>query len=804
MDDESTDIFESNIIERYHIRPASIPALDNLFLAQFAAYYYKDYRKENSETIDAQPEVLTDEIIEIQHSNSNSSDSSYLPKKISLMNTNETMKCRKVKAVIRYHTPSKTKQPELFFHHLLMLYYPWRDESNLLGSDHTCVSKFNEPGVQDIVEHNRASFGPDSEAVTEALEWLRNNHGTVIHLYDAINDQENAEVQLEFQDESSADEIFNEQVPSQLAANSQTTENHRPSAIAMYNQPKEISDDQLCQSVRSLNNMQRKAYNRVLSWTRNKMKNLNCLKSQNVEPIYLFITGGGAAGKSHLIKTIYHTVVKTYKYMYAPMNPEKPTVLLAAPTGVAAINIDGTTINTALALPKNTGDVLPAMSDQKKTQMRLSLCELKLIIIDEISMVGNTTLLHIHQRLKEIFDTNNSQLFAGISIIALGDLYQLPPIQRKLVFDNYANDAFNLCHPWHAFEMIELTEIVRQKNDQPFTELLNRFRTGAQTDEDICCIQSRTISSLDSNYPSDALHIWAENIPVDQHNHAKLAQILKPMFTLKATDQYPNNVNKQDIDRVLARGRSETGGLDYELHLKETARVMLTANIDISDRLINGQIGTVVKIYVNPNTQRPSIIFIKFDDDKARQNMINNSNNQYAKEHKVVPIEPILAKIKVRPNKPPSPEIQRIQFPITLAWACTVHKVQGLTMDSIVISFHLNKQRSFNYGQIYVAISHAKTLQGIYTLGKIEHKHVRANPKVHEEYERLRNVAAITMRDQQINQSESPTLLVISLLNIRSLSKHSIDIKFDSSICNSDIIAFTKTQLLPNSNDNQI
>ena len=114
-----------------------------------------------------------------------------------------------------------------------MLYYPWRDESNLLGSDHTYVSKFSEPGVQDIVENNRAVFEPGSHAVTEALEWLRNNHGTVIHSYDPINDQENAEVQLEFQDESSADEIFNEQVPSQLAANSQTTENHRPSAVTM-------------------------------------------------------------------------------------------------------------------------------------------------------------------------------------------------------------------------------------------------------------------------------------------------------------------------------------------------------------------------------------------------------------------------------------------------------------------------------------------------------------------------------------------------------------------------------------------
>ena len=162
-----------------------------------------------------------------------------------LMNTNETMKCRKVKAVIRYHTPSKTKQPELFFHHLLMLYYPWRDESNLLGSHHIYVSKFSEPGVQDIVENNRAIFEPGSHAVKKALEWQRNNHGTVTHSYDPINDQENAEVQLEFQDESSADEIFNEQVPSQLGANSQITENHRPSAITMYHQPKEISDDQL-------------------------------------------------------------------------------------------------------------------------------------------------------------------------------------------------------------------------------------------------------------------------------------------------------------------------------------------------------------------------------------------------------------------------------------------------------------------------------------------------------------------------------------------------------------------------------
>ena len=355
--------------------------------------------------------------------------------------------------------------------------------------------------------------------------------------------------------------------------------------------------------------------------------------------------------------------------------------------------------------------------------------------------------------------------------------------------------------------MIELTQIMRQKDDQPFIELLNRFRTASQNDEDIQCINLRMTSSSNDNYPSDALHIWAENILVNQHNNTKLEKILKPMFTLTATDQYPKNVNKQDIDRILRSDKSDTGGLDYEIYLKETARVMLTVNINISDRLINGQIGTVLKIAVNPNTKRPSIIYIKLDDDKAGQNMITNSNNTYAKEHKAVPIQPIMAKIKIRPDRPSSPEMQRTQFPITLAWACTIHKVQGLTVDRIVISSELNKQRSFNYGQIYVALSRAKTLQGIYILGELKKNHVRANPKVQKEYERLRNATAQMPTNQImgsiINQSDLP-LLTISLLNIRPLNKYSIDVKFDSALCNSDIIAFTETQLLPNTDDIQI
>ena len=91
----------------------------------------------------------------------------------------------------------------------------------------------------------RAIFQPDSEAVTEALEWLRNNHNAIIHSYDPINHQENVEIQLEIQDRSSSDEIFNEQVPSHLAANLQPIQNVNKTGITTYNQPTEISDDQL-------------------------------------------------------------------------------------------------------------------------------------------------------------------------------------------------------------------------------------------------------------------------------------------------------------------------------------------------------------------------------------------------------------------------------------------------------------------------------------------------------------------------------------------------------------------------------
>ena len=633
---------------------------------------------------------------------------------------------------------------------------------------------------------------PNAEAIDTALQMVRENRVRDLQSHDPINDQENDDMSREAM--NNIDDQCEDDLPEEVMSLPPET-SQAFAGIATYNQPSAITDEALRDAVRSLNVEQRITYDVVLSWCRNSIKSVNCLTRDTIEPIHIFVTGGGGGGKNHLIKTIYHTAVNTFQY--SAVNPSLPTVLLMAPTGVAAVNTSGTTVNTGLAIPKHAGINLPPLPDQKETLLRLGLRELKLLIIDEISMVSNNRLLHIRQRLKKTFGTSSSKIFAGISIIAVGDLHQLPPIQQKPIFCSYVN-VYNLSHPWLEFKMIELVEIIRQKDDQPFIELLNRLRVAQHKEADICAIQSSAVDVNDqNNYPLNELHVWAENKPVMDHNNQQLQEILMPLHVLQAVDQYPKNVSRHEIERVLSKGRSYTGGIDLEVSIKEGARVMLTNNVDISDRLINGQLGIVARILVNEVTQKPTIVYIKFDDEDAGNLVIDKSADIFATENRVVPIKPILAQIKLNPGKRSSPEIQRLQFPLALAWACTVHKVQGLTLNKIVIRFELFKQRSFNYGQIYVALSRATSHQGLYVLGKLEHKHIKADPRVIEEYERLRNTSLL-------EDNSNFQVHVFVLLNIRSLRKHSIGMKFDTKIFNCDMLLLTETQLTPCDSDNDI
>ena len=142
--------------------------------------------------------------------------------------------------------------------------------------------------------------------------------------------------------------------------------------------------------------------------------------------------------------------------------------------------------------------------------------------------------------------------------------------------------------------------------------------------------------------------------------------------------------------------------------------------------------------------------------------------------------------------------IKRTQFPLMLAWTCTVHKVQGLSLRKIVVSFQLLKLRNFNYGQIYVALSRVTTLEGLYVLGFLSVKAVRADPCALEEYNRMQSESSLPVSRFEHLQSNS---LTISLLNVRSFRNHLVDLINDKIILESDTICLTETQqsLLSNS-----
>ena len=185
------------------------------------------------------------------------------------------------------------------------------------------------------------------------------------------------------------------------------------------------------------------------------------------------------------------------------------------------------------------------------------------------------------------------------------------------------------------------------------------------------------------------------------------------------------------------------------------------------------------------------MIYIKFDDETIGKKQMNTDN--FAKRNKVVPISKVEATINIHTSKPFSPAIKRMQFPLMLAWACTVHKVQGKQFPNVVISFKLHKQRCFNYGQMYVALSRVTSLNGLFLIDDYSRSAIRADPKAAREYEILRQEYPVEPIEDCDLVSDST--LTITLLNTRSLRKHAIDIVHDNILMDSDVICLTETQV---------
>ena len=133
--------------------------------------------------------------------------------------------------------------------------------------------------------------------------------------------------------------------------------------------------------------------------------------------------------------------------------------------------------------------------------------------------------------------------------------------------------------------------------------------------------------------------------------------------------------------------------------------------------------------------------FDKFDDTHAGMKKIDTDS--FAKQHNWVPIEKAETSIVIRVNKDSSPVIKRTQFSLILAWACTVHKVQGLSLDKAVVNFTIQKQRCFNNGQMYVALSRVTSINGLFLTGEYKSSAIKADQKALNEYERMRRECAI-------------------------------------------------------------
>ena len=212
-------------------------------------------------------------------------------------------------------------------------------------------------------------------------------------------------------------QIENDEIPGAEYPNendSEVTRTNKTSAIPNFI-PQILPDDEIAKDTNSLNSEQREVFNEVLTWAKDYMK----YDGFDVEPADIFLSISVGTGKSLLMKVIYNAI-------------SKPRVLLLAPTGISAVNIGETIINSGLGV--KPGTKLFDLNSKSKASLRNRLSEVKLITIDKLSVVSNDLWTDIDSRLGEIFMMIPEQAFAGVSVMPVADLLQLPPVRGKIIF----------------------------------------------------------------------------------------------------------------------------------------------------------------------------------------------------------------------------------------------------------------------------------------------------------------------------------------------------------------------------------
>ena len=394
---------------------------------------------------------------------------------------------------------------------------------------------------------------------------------------------------------------------------------------------------------------------------------------------------------------------------------------------------------------------------------------------------------------------SNTEPFGGISILAVGDLLQLPAVAQKPIFATPSDEMSAIYGSiWQThFKIIELTEIQRQKNDSRFASLLNRVRIGGQSDEDIALLNTRVVLPTADNFPTTATHIFAYNKDVSEHNATMLQTLPGPLYTFTAKDSKRDEQTKRVDVSAFA---DNAGGLFKTLVLGVGARVIITKNMDVTDGLVNSAAGVVTGFLPPPEDDiqqdfLPKFVLVKFDDEKVGQKRRLELRTVLTDRYEgSTPIPQVEVPFTI--GKSSKITSKRTQFPLTHAWAITIHKEQGKTEDVLVLSV----KGSFNPGQFYTAISRTKTLEGLFIIDKIETSKVKVNRNSLKEIERMTQDALFLPTIPIALERTSDYFLKINFLNINSLIPHFPSLMKDHYIQQAQLTTLVETWLTPSDN----
>lgn len=374
----------------------------------------------------------------------------------------------------------------------------------------------------------------------------------------------------------------------------------------------------------------------------------------------VFVTGKAGSGKTTFLKYLIANCGKN--------------CMVAAPTGVAAINAGGVTLHSLFGIPFGPitpYDKLENRFSEYKTEL---LLKLDLLIIDEISMARADIIDTIDRKLRWVCECNEP--FGGVQIVMFGDLFQLPPVIKKQdreILSNYYDDFFFFnaqVFKRVGFHVVELSTIFRQTEPE-FINVLNRIRNYRVTSDELDVLSELKNRSASNDYDGEYIHICTHRVDVEKINTDKLGD----------KDIYVYDVSMKGIFP------ESSVPCDLHLKLRVGARIMALVN-DPLKGYYNGMLGVVTALEENVIKARmDNGLPVKFERHTWSNMQYILKDNQICKE-----------------------EIGSCtQFPLTLAWAITIHKSQGLTFDKIV----LHVSRTFCPGQLYVALSRCRTLGGI-------------------------------------------------------------------------------------------